>query len=475
MISLVSLVLLCTPALSSPLSFSADVKSTLSIATAGFGKKRVASPQAALLKSIDLDVLASAGVMPTALAHVADMKKRQFDFPDFGDEEPGAGEEGGEDYGFGDGGFGDGGFGEGGFGDGGFSFDSTFEGTLLYDAPNQRMLTSVTSLAMEFAGQVLFSLSGDWKELLLYPLNKNYTWGSVAGTSISCECAPIDSEAVFPVLYVPEDAVAVETSVTVKVNGADVTADKYEFTVKMTSGGAGLSSVVLTIYTDAGTKTVRRFEQNVDLAAGDDASAPTTSVTATYEFSNVKDIAEPAKAFVPNAECTCPKAEISLKVEADFPTIELDDCTASDGCDCPVEADLDFCADVVAWTIPALTDTASVDAFVKTAFDTTFLAVELSGSAEATSDECKESYRIFLCKFYFPSCEDGERSFPAEPDFSKDCGDDFGSTASESSGAVQQYNLAKGEPAVPSDAEDGAASSLAAPVAATLLALTAAV
>lgn len=386
--------------------------------------------------------------------------KRQFGFPGFDDGDEGEGEGAGDPFGGGDGGF-------------DLSFDSTFSGTILYDAPNQRMLTTVTSLAMEFGGQVIFSLTGDWRELLLYPLNKNYTWGNVGGEALSCECAPIDPEAVFPILYVPEGSVAVETSVSVQVNGATVVADKYQFTMDVAGGGGALTSVVMTIYTDAGTKTVRRFEQKLDMSTGDGASAASTSVTATFEFSNVKDIAKPEQAFVPDAACTCPKADISLKVSASFPTVDLSACVASDGCECPVETDLDFCAGIVEWTVPALTDTASMDAFVKTAFDTTFLAIELSGSAEASSDECKESYKVFLCKFYFPSCKDGERSFPAEPDFTKDCGEEFAPAASESSGAVQQYNLAKGEPAVAEEVEDGAAASLAAPLAATLLALLA--
>jgi hypothetical protein len=252
---------------------------------------------------------------------------------------------------------------------------------------------------MEMSGDgmdISIDLKGGGTELLRYDLGKNFTWFTEGGKT---ECTCDDLEGELEPFYV--DPLATKgTSGTIKINGADVTVDKY--TSKVDVG----ISLEMTYYVEAAKKHLRKL---VTKASGEGLNLDTF-----FELWGISTTID-NKDWEPHASCTCPTDEpVKINVAPASAYVAADKCSAKTGCKCiPTDATgndaLTFCKDIVTYPVRKTIFAKSKDDFVKSAYDG---HIKVIGSK---TDDCKKDLKDFLCKFYFQTCfEDGVVKAPPE-------------------------------------------------------------
>jgi hypothetical protein len=385
----------------------------------------------------------------------------------------------------------------------GMSINMVMTGKIFYDAPRRRVRNDFKSMKMDIVmdtggggfpdgsggggfptglpdgsgggglptgggsaagGGMSIDMKGDGTELLRYDLGKNFTWFT---TPEGTECTCVDIEGEMQPMYVDPMATKV-ASETIKVNGKDVTAEKWSSKLDIggvVPGGGAEVSMDMSYWVEGSTKLAKVEMKSKVGMGGDNMLDDTTSL----EFWNTVSTPIPDSEWVPHPSCSCKEApKIPTATPADYPAT-AENCVAAKGCQCfdsaTVTAELTFCKDIVTYPVLAAIFPKSTDDFTKTAYDA-------SSDITASSAECQADYKEFLCRFYFQKCSDGgDLVFPGKFASAK-CGAAAASVPANS-GYTEAENLAAGKNAeggAPENSDmSGATSAVASPVAALLL------
>jgi hypothetical protein len=356
--------------------------------------------------------------------------------PSFGPPVPTSGPESGSGGPFGGGG----GFG-GGLG-GGFFLDprqfiqaaqginldmvTIINGNVFYDAANKRARFDVDSIDMDgsdFKGHVPMEATN----LLLYSLDKNATWSHVEE---KCICDTIDKP--WMNFFKPDGATKTTGVLIDWMGQSNVQADLYQLAMDISMGsssfGGGSTKMTanLNFYTKPGTDIPMKYGIESSTSAGGTGM----DMVIYYEFDNVEPISD-NRVFLPAPSCSC---QATIPSSDNFPT----SCPEKPSmCSCVDSSKLSFCKDFVNYPVSQVIDALDTDAFARTAYE-----------QASPSGDCSSNYKKFVCEFYFPSCKDGELTYPVQT-LLNSCPSEFISSAAKSAGPLQNYNIAAGKEAYP--------------------------
>eukprot|EP01113_Clastostelium_recurvatum_P031767 TRINITY_DN4000_c0_g1_i8.p1 TRINITY_DN4000_c0_g1~~TRINITY_DN4000_c0_g1_i8.p1 ORF type:complete len:346 (-),score=73.07 TRINITY_DN4000_c0_g1_i8:462-1499(-) len=204
------------------------------------------------------------------------------------------------------------------------SFGLTVTGTVFYDYINRRMRTD-TNVG-----------SSTQTELLLFDLNKNYTWFGNSG----CTCGQIEEEYTdMPIYFVPPESPSTFAQADITVNGQNVNAKLYAATIDLPAIG----SVVQQFYVNNLNQLIRQ-KSEVSIAG-------LASVSTQVDFYNIVGLPSDTS-FAPLASCRC-ASDIPV-AGSTFTNTFASTCNApAEACKCPatVQADITFCRDIVTYPI----------------------------------------------------------------------------------------------------------------------------
>jgi len=290
-------------------------------------------------------------------------------------------------------------------GAGPLSVSTVEEGQFYFDGPNTRQRMELTKIGIDSGTPGLSfdrKVEGELVQLLLFNVGKNFTWSKLPGQKTECICSKLTTP--FQPLYQTPDAVEGDVE-TIQIDGKDVQTKKY--TEKISLGGVMSDN---SFFMDvAEPNKLRRLSFKLSAGSGGGSGGSTGGGAVSVGISSALDFWDiqsgvPADKWSPDSSCECPKdapAKIDVVTYPEPVVGAPVTCSAPTGCSCIKNTNdgLSICKDLVSWPIQQSVFAETQDQFIKTVYD-------ISPFSSQTG-ECADSYKKFLCQFYFSQCFEG--------------------------------------------------------------------